>query len=266
MYAPSSLEVLGVATTSISLTWVNNSSTQIGFYVYVSTDGIVYNYLNYSLTSDFTATGLIPDTLYYFKVRAFNAETQSDYSDSVSSRTLQSSVTETPAVLTGRVKNTETRVKLTVSGRLIQSKDLQINGTDLVRLEKKLSLNPSLLYGIQGGKESEAFGAKEGGKEGFFDSLSNSPVVTGKVTGNINSLQVTGTSSPRLNWSNRFYGATEIKIHRKNPGGSYQVVKRLASDSTSYTDSQLPSGSYLYKVEAYAPRQSIYSAEVEIST
>jgi hypothetical protein len=64
-----------LSSTSISITWNDNSSNETGFRIRRSTDGI-----NYSLlvnvpanTISYTDTGLAPNTTYYYQVGAFNA-------------------------------------------------------------------------------------------------------------------------------------------------------------------------------------------------
>lgn len=72
--APSGLVASSLAATSINLTWTDTSSGEQGFIIERSSDGTLFAQIgtaNVNATS-FTATGLLPRTSYYFRVRAYN--------------------------------------------------------------------------------------------------------------------------------------------------------------------------------------------------
>jgi hypothetical protein len=78
--APSGLTLTVVSTTSLLLTWTDNSRDESGFRIYRSTDGTTYTkikrvgiHLGIG-TVTWTDTGLTLGTLYYYKVGAYNAD------------------------------------------------------------------------------------------------------------------------------------------------------------------------------------------------
>ena len=59
----------------IKVTWTDNSNNENGFRVRRSTDGINYNLLVNvpANVTNYTNTGLTPNTIYYYQVGAFDA-------------------------------------------------------------------------------------------------------------------------------------------------------------------------------------------------
>lgn len=62
----------GVAQTSMSLSWTNWASNEIGYVIYNSTDGINYDFVTQTAVNVITSavTGLLPSTTYFWKVYA----------------------------------------------------------------------------------------------------------------------------------------------------------------------------------------------------
>jgi hypothetical protein len=77
----SSLSVVAYSETRIDLTWVNGCTNEDGIAIERGTDGI--NYVEvYRTAADATSysnTGLTEDTLYYYRIRAFNSSSYGSY-------------------------------------------------------------------------------------------------------------------------------------------------------------------------------------------
>jgi hypothetical protein len=89
--APSNLAGTAVSASQINLTWSDNSTNETGFKVDRATNsgfttGLVTTTVGANTTS-FSATGLSRNTLYYFRVRAYNAVGDSANSATISVRT-----------------------------------------------------------------------------------------------------------------------------------------------------------------------------------
>jgi hypothetical protein len=68
-------------------------------------------------------------------------------------------------------------------------------------------------------------------------------------------------------WDNSSAGATGFQVERSPDGTNFTQVASVASSSTSYTDSNLSSGSYWYRVRAFnATSTSAYSNVAQYST
>lgn len=83
LYAPGNLVVTAASTTSITMSWTDNSD-EIGFYVeHAVTSAGTYTLVATPTanTTVYTHTGLAPNTTHYYRVRAYNYVGTSDYSN-----------------------------------------------------------------------------------------------------------------------------------------------------------------------------------------
>ncbi|MFN4892397.1 MAG: PKD-like domain-containing protein [Bacteroidota bacterium] len=72
--APSGLTFTSVSGTGMTLNWTDNSSSELGYIVYRSLDGVTYSEAGQFAANTTTSTqaGLSPTTLYYWRVAAFS--------------------------------------------------------------------------------------------------------------------------------------------------------------------------------------------------
>ena len=90
--APNSLNAVAASTSQINLTWADNSTNETAFVVERSLDGTSGWTTIFTSTRNITSfvnTGLSPNTLYYYRVRAENPAGVSNYSAITSQSTLQ---------------------------------------------------------------------------------------------------------------------------------------------------------------------------------
>ncbi len=88
--APTSLVISSKTSTSITLSWTDNSSNETGFNIYQSTSAVGTFTLATQVSTPGTsgaATGLTPNTTYYFKINAYNANGVSGFSNMSSGTT-----------------------------------------------------------------------------------------------------------------------------------------------------------------------------------
>lgn len=94
--APSGLTATVLSSTSVKLTWTDNSSNETGFELKRATDSAFtqnVSWIGNIQGTTYTSTGLSPSTTYYFKVRAEGVAGKSVYSSAVSATTSGSTVT-----------------------------------------------------------------------------------------------------------------------------------------------------------------------------
>jgi hypothetical protein len=91
--APSGLSAAAFSSTQINLAWTDNATTETGFTIQRATNatftaGLTTITLNATNQSSYSNTGLTANTLYYYRVRAFNASGNSAWSNTASATTL----------------------------------------------------------------------------------------------------------------------------------------------------------------------------------
>jgi lysophospholipase L1-like esterase len=94
--APTALNAVAASSTSISLTWQDNSTNENGFEIYHSTtSGSGYTLLTTTgaNVTTYTHTGLTASSAHYYQVRAINGQGNSEFTNEASATTLSGSVT-----------------------------------------------------------------------------------------------------------------------------------------------------------------------------
>ncbi|MBX7043996.1 MAG: fibronectin type III domain-containing protein [Ignavibacteria bacterium] len=96
--APTNLQVVKTTLTSIKIQWEDNAVNEFGFIVARKRPGIPYFEFIDSVGSDvltYQEVGLTPDNVYFYKVCAYNNFGISDYTNTVSARTEESTIIRT---------------------------------------------------------------------------------------------------------------------------------------------------------------------------
>ncbi len=114
--APTGLTATATSSSTIGLTWMDMSSSETGFNVQYSADGVNWSALatlGANVTS-YAATGLSPGIIYYFRVNAFNSSGSSPWSSVAQATTLPAPITP-PAAPSGlaAVAVSPTQINLT---------------------------------------------------------------------------------------------------------------------------------------------------------
>lgn len=85
--APDELVAMATSSTQIALLWIDNAGDYNGFYVERSRDGVNFQQVATSPSTNFVDSGLQPGTLYSYRVRSYNAIGTSAYSNIAASMT-----------------------------------------------------------------------------------------------------------------------------------------------------------------------------------
>lgn len=87
--APSGLSATAVSSNQVNLAWTDNASTETGFSIERSTDGVNFAQIatTGANTTSYPDTGLSAATTYHYRIRAFNGSGNSGYSNSASATT-----------------------------------------------------------------------------------------------------------------------------------------------------------------------------------
>ena len=87
--APSGLIARALSTSSIALSWADNSNNEVDYHLVRSSDGITFGpaALRGVDVTSYTDTGLTPGTTYWYRVQARNSGGDSDFSEAASAST-----------------------------------------------------------------------------------------------------------------------------------------------------------------------------------
>ncbi len=111
--APSNLVAVAASSTRINLTWTDNATNEAGFKIERSADGVNFTLVGFSSANatSYAATNLNASTTYHFRLRAYDGNNHSAYSNTASATTqpapaAPSNLTATPS--TGKITLTWT--------------------------------------------------------------------------------------------------------------------------------------------------------------
>ncbi|MDW7676171.1 MAG: fibronectin type III domain-containing protein, partial [Bacillota bacterium] len=270
---PTNLAVTSVSANSVTLTWQDKSNNETGFKIERKTGSGSYSEITTvsANTTSFTNTGLSNNTIYTYRVRAYNAAGNSAYSNEISAKT---------GVVLARPENLETssistdRVTLTWRDRSSNEKGFIIErktGTgSFVEIERtranitsytdtRLKNNTTYTYRIQAYNDD--------GRSDFSEELK---ITTGTVPSKPEDLKITSVSTDRIRieWRDRSDNETGFRIERRTGNGSFTEIDTVRANVTTYTNTGLRNRTeYTYRVRAYNDTgNSAYSNEVSAVT
>ena len=112
---PTGLTATAISSSQIDLAWTASTDTVgvYGYEVHKSTDNVTFTWAGTNYTNSYSATGLTASTLYYFKVRAYDAAFSYSGFSNIASATTQAGTTPPPTTgaysqVTGTVHNLAT--------------------------------------------------------------------------------------------------------------------------------------------------------------
>jgi Zn-dependent metalloprotease/outer membrane protein W len=270
--APTSLTATAISSGRINLAWVDNASSEAGFKVERSTDGVSFveiavlgpNVRSYSNTS------LAGSTTYHYRVRAYDGPNHSDYSNLASATTLAPPAPPTgltaAAVSSSRVNlvwidnaTTETGYKVERSADGV-SFALVASTAANARTYANLNLTAATAYHYR-------VGATDGSNTSYsgvvlVTTLPAPPPPSGLAAAVVSSSRI------NLSWADNASYEQGYKLERSTDGVSFVQIAQLAVNATSYANTLLTAGTtYHYRVRAYdGPNHSAYSSVVGPTT
>ena len=270
--APSNLSASAQSSTSIGITWADNSSNEMGFKIERKTYGGNYSQITTvnANTTSYTDTGLFSGVKYYYRVQAYNTAGNSAYSNEVEATTAETTP-EAPSNLSVSAQsstsiritwadnsNNETGFKIerkTSSGNYSQITTVSANTTSYTNT----GLSSNTLYYYRVRAYNSAGNSAYSGEDYATTNGSGS---TPEAPSNLSASAQSATSI-RITWIDNSNNETGFKIERKTSSGSYSQITSVSANTTSYTDTGLSSDTrYYYRVRAYnSAGNSAYSGE-----
>jgi len=280
--APSNLVATPISSSQINLTWQDNSSDETGFKIERKTGSGSYSQIatvGVNVTS-YSNTLLSANTTYYYRVRAYNAAGNSNYSNEASATTLPpppaAPTLKSPASAS-TVSNLTPRLEWNASSGAV-SYGVQVStSSSFATLVVNETGITNLYYDIASGilKWNTTYYWRVNARNSYGSTSSWSSyryfkTAVGPPPNAPSNLIATPISSSRidLTWQDNSSDETGFKIERKTGSGSYSQIATVGANVTSYSNSGLSaSTTYYYRVRAYnAASNSNYSNEASATT
>jgi transcriptional regulator CtsR len=280
---PSDLIATPISSSQINLTWQDNSGDETGFKIERKTAaGGTYSQLatvGANVTS-YSNTLLSANTTYYYRLRAYNAVGNSDYSNEASATTLppppSAPMLKSPATastvpsLTPRLEWNASSGAVSYGAQISTSSSftsLVVNETGITNLYYDIA--PGILkwnttyYWRVNARNSYGSTSSWSTSRYFKTAIGPPPnAPSDPVATPISSSQI------NLSWQDNASDETGFKIERKTGSGSYSQIATVGANVTSYSNSRLSaSTTYYYRVRAYnTAGNSNYSNEASATT
>jgi len=266
--SPSDLKVGTFSTTEVTISWVDNSDDEEGFYTKrkLRDEYILIATLEANTTL-FQDVGLSPKTTYSYCVAAYNAVGISAYSNEV---IITTKAGPPPAPRDLKVIDFSTRtVSLTWLDTSTNEQGFKIerDNTQITTLLanttsfQDINLVPDTSYSYR------VLSFNDAGNSAY----SNEVQVTTKSTPPLppSNLKVTETSPHKISlfWEDNSNNELGFRLERKKLKEEYTLIAMLPSNTTTSEDMDVtPLTTYSYRVSAYNKAGSAYSKEIKVTT
>jgi len=274
--APNNLTVAAVSQSQINLAWADNANNESGFkierkigaagvYTQIATIGA-------NLTS-YSNTGLNANTVYFYRVCAYNAGGHSAYSNEASAATLPHPPAPPGNLTAAAVSNNKINLawadnanneqgftieRQTGAEAYVAIATVPANVTNFADMD--LSANTEYFYRV---RADNAGGHSNYSNAASATTLPNPPTAP-------NNLTAAAVSQNRINlaWAENATNEDGFKIERKTLQGAYTQIMTVGANATSFADTSLSANTnYFYRVRAYnAGGHSKYSNEANATT
>ena len=280
--APSDLITTPISSSQINLTWQDNSSDETGFKIERKTGSGSYSQIatvGAGVTS-YSNTSLSASTTCYYRVRAYSAAGNSDYSNEASATTLPpppSAPTLKSPASASTVPNLTPRLEWNASSGATEYglqvattssfTNLLVNETGITDLfydvpEGILNWNTTYYWRVNA---RDSFGSTSSWSTSRYFKTAVGPPPEAP-----SDLIATAVSSSRidLSWQDNSSDETGFKIEKKTGSGSYSQIATVGAGITSYSNTSLSAGTTCYyRVRAYSSAgNSEYSNEASATT
>ena len=277
--APSNLVATTAGTDQINLTWDDNASNEDGFkierkegtgsFVEITTVGVD--------VTDYADSGLADGTTFTYRVRAYNADGNSNYSNESSATTdalpnppagpsnLAATTAGTDAIDLTWMDNADNEDGYRVERHAGDGFFAEVTtlGADVTSYSD-MGLNASTTYTyrvVAYNVDGESPWSNEA--SATTDALPNPPAAPSSLAAT-----AAGTDGINLTWTDNADNEDGFRIERKEGTGSYVEIATPGANMESYSDAGLnPATTYTYRVVAYnADGDSPWSNEASATT
>jgi hypothetical protein len=259
---PSNLTAAVVSSSQINLTWADNSSDETGFKVERSADNNTFTEIATTAANAmaYSSTGLSANTTYYYRIRATNANGNSNYSNVISATTQQSSPTA-PTNLIGIVMST-TSIKLDWTDSSINETNFLVQRcsgvtcTAFVTIASGTLVPNTVTLTNTGLTNGTVYRYRIGATNSFGTNYSNIITVTSGIPAVPTGLTAAVISNSQINlsWTDASNNETGFKIERctGQTCTNYAQIATTTVNSATFNNTGLAANTYYrYRVLAY---------------
>jgi hypothetical protein len=260
--APTLLSVVKGDPGELVLNWTDNSNNEFAFAIFRTTTGSSYQKIADvpPNTTSFTDTGLTPNAVWTYKVRATNGGGASEFTNEASGTPLPIA----PSAPTGLVANVMSSSRIDLNWTDTSNTSVNYETAfhvfrkgpvgDFVKIATLVpnttsysdtGLNPNTPYTYH------VRAINEGGASGWTnDASGTTPQVLPAAPTLLDAIAVSPTRID-LSWSDNSGNETAFHVFRKGPVGDFVKIATLIPDTASYADLSLnPGTTYAYRVRA----------------
>jgi len=260
--APSNLTATAMGNARIDLAWTDNSTNEDGFIIEIKVDA-AGDYIELDVvgpnTQTYSSNGLDAGTQYFYRVRAFNAEGHSDYSNEADASTLPdppfaptslmataSSNTQINLTWTDNSSNEEGfKIERKLSSAVIYTQVATVSANVTSFSNTGLTTNTGYSYRVRAYNTS--------GNSGYSNvasatTLPNAPNVPVNLKGTAMS-----NTTINLTWMDNSNNEEGFKIERRpSTAVTYTEIGTVGVNATSFSSTGLiPNTAYSYRVRAF---------------
>lgn len=272
--APTNLTATAVSTSQINLAWTDNATNETGYTVERSSDGATWSSLATLAAGSISyADGsLVAGTSYFYRVRAFNASANSDYSNVASTTTVPtapSGLTAT-AISSSRIDLSWSNVSGETGYEIDRSPDgatwtqIATTGANVATFSNTgLNANTTYSYRVRATNGS--------GDSASSNTASATTPATPSIPAAPSNLSAVAISAKRvdLSWTDNSSNETSFKVERSSNGGrAWTQIAQVGAGVTSYSDTTTAKNkTYSYRVRSSNEvGNSAYSNVVKVTT
>ncbi len=258
--APTGLTAVAASTTQIDVSWSDNAGNELGFRIEGSADGSSWSQIATvgANVTTYSATGLTPNTSYFYRVRAYNAGGNSGYSNTANTATL-AALPAAPSALTATAA-TSAQINLAWTDNAGNETGFKIerspNGssswTQIATTGANVTTYTSTGLGANTAYYYRVRSYNGTGNSGYSNSANATTLIA--VPTAPTSLTVTAVSTSQINlaWVDNATTETGYKIERSGDGTTWTQITTVGSNVASYSNTGLSTFTiYYYRVRAY---------------
>ncbi len=258
--APGGLSATASGSTSIGLTWADNSDSEEGYLIERRTGSEGFTEIA-SIGADleaYTDLTVLDGTTYYYQVRAYQGSDHSDYSSEANATTSLAAPGGLSATASGSVSIglSWTINSVSEEGFLIERRTGSEGFTEIASIGPDLTSYTDLTV-LEGTTYYYQVRAYKGSVYSSFSPEANATTSLAAPSGL--SATASGSVSIGLSWTINSVSEEGFLIERRTGSEGFTEIASIGPDLTSYTDLTVLDGTtYYYQVSAY--KGSVYSS------